>query len=285
MPSEWTTCCSKQRNQQKAHEEACQTSSLTSGTPQPKVKTKKTAEPAKHKPPAGQSDSHCSRHESHYRDDRHQKATQQPHTTSRDSCQHEHPNDAPLHRTQSEQTRTVHSTGFYEEAYKHAFRQSPPKLTDYISPLQGDAKIQERLEALKNQLKPVFKVPLTPPPPMDVEPATSSSMSLPPRAMSLLPTAPTSATATTVTHTTSLPPTALTSVQTTTAAQPPFVTMTQPVLRVAPPGGTAQRFEPCLSTIDQVNRNGFGKTTESKSKPGKSEKKRMADHGLLCSIA
>uniref|UniRef100_A0A915ILZ4 Uncharacterized protein n=1 Tax=Romanomermis culicivorax TaxID=13658 RepID=A0A915ILZ4_ROMCU len=202
----------------------------TSATPQPKVKTTKTAAPAKHTLPAHRSDKHGSCHKSRSRDDRHLKETQQPHTARPDSRQHEHPNDAPLHHTQSEQTRTVHSTGFYEEAYKHAFRQSPPKLTDYISPLQGDAKIQERLEALKNQLKPVFKVPLTPPPPMDVEPATSSSMSLPPTATLLGPTALTSATATTITHTTSLPPTAPTSVQTTMPAQPSLVITTRPVL-------------------------------------------------------
>uniref|UniRef100_A0A915JS51 Uncharacterized protein n=1 Tax=Romanomermis culicivorax TaxID=13658 RepID=A0A915JS51_ROMCU len=95
------------------------------------------------------------------------------------------------------------------------------------------------MEALKNPPKTVFKVPLPPPPLMDVEPAMSSSTSLP-------PTAPTSATATTVTHTTSLRPMAPTSVQTTTPAQQPLVITTRPVLRVAPPTGTAQHFKPRL---------------------------------------
>uniref|UniRef100_A0A915ILK3 Uncharacterized protein n=1 Tax=Romanomermis culicivorax TaxID=13658 RepID=A0A915ILK3_ROMCU len=74
---------------------------------------------------------------------------------------------------------------------------------------------------------------------MDVEPATSSSMSLP-------STAPTSATATILTHTTLLPPTAPMSAQTTTPALPPLVIMTGLVLRVAQQTSTAQRSEPHL---------------------------------------
>uniref|UniRef100_A0A915L4A9 Uncharacterized protein n=1 Tax=Romanomermis culicivorax TaxID=13658 RepID=A0A915L4A9_ROMCU len=54
----------------------------------------------------------------------------------------------------------------------------------------------------------VFKVPLPPPPPMDVEPAMSSSTSLPPVATSLPPMAPTLARPTTVSRTMLLPPTA-----------------------------------------------------------------------------
>uniref|UniRef100_A0A915JTR8 Uncharacterized protein n=1 Tax=Romanomermis culicivorax TaxID=13658 RepID=A0A915JTR8_ROMCU len=217
-PSERTTCHRKQCNQQKAREEAGQTRSQTSATPQPKVTTTKTAVPAKHTLPARQSDSHHSRHESHSHEDHHQKETQQLRATSRDSCQHEHRTDAPPHHTQSEQTCTVHSTGFYKEAYKHGFHRSPTKLTDYISPLHRDPEIQKCMEALKNPPKSVFKVPLSPPSLMDLEPATSSSTSLSPRATSLLPTAPTFAMATTKTHTTSLPPTAWTLVQTTMPA-------------------------------------------------------------------
>uniref|UniRef100_A0A915KHF1 Uncharacterized protein n=1 Tax=Romanomermis culicivorax TaxID=13658 RepID=A0A915KHF1_ROMCU len=111
-PSERTTRPQEQCNQQKAREEARQTSSQASRTPQRKVMTTKTAAPAKYAPPARQSDSHHSRHESHSHDDPHRKETQQQHTTSSDSRQHERCNDAPPHWTQSQQMRTVHSTGF-----------------------------------------------------------------------------------------------------------------------------------------------------------------------------
>uniref|UniRef100_A0A915KQ56 Uncharacterized protein n=1 Tax=Romanomermis culicivorax TaxID=13658 RepID=A0A915KQ56_ROMCU len=234
MPSERTTCRRKQRDKQKAREEARQ-SSQTPVTPQLKVTSTKFTAPAKQMPPARHSDSHHSRHESHSRDDRHRKETQQPHPTSCDSRQHE----------QSEQAPQVHSTGFFEDVYRRGFHRSPPKLTDYISPSQCDPEIQKHLEALKNPTKAVFKVPL-PPPLIEVEPAASSSTSLRPTATSQLPMAPTSATTTTATHTTSLPPMAPTSVQSTAPAQPQLVITTRPILGVAPPTSTAQRFEPRL---------------------------------------
>uniref|UniRef100_A0A915KJB1 Uncharacterized protein n=1 Tax=Romanomermis culicivorax TaxID=13658 RepID=A0A915KJB1_ROMCU len=102
------------------------------------------------------------------------------------------------------------------------------------------------MEALENPPKIVFKVPLPRPPLMDVEPATSSSTSLPPTATLLPPRAPTSATATIVNHTRLLPPMALMSAQTTMPAQPSLVITTRLVLGVAPPTGTAQGFEPRL---------------------------------------
>uniref|UniRef100_A0A915I0V4 Uncharacterized protein n=1 Tax=Romanomermis culicivorax TaxID=13658 RepID=A0A915I0V4_ROMCU len=110
---------------------------------------------------------------------------------------------------------------------------------------QEDA-LPHRTQTLKNSPKAVFKAPLPLPPPMDVEPATSSSTLLRPTATSQLPRALMSTMTTTITHTTSLPPMAPMLVQSVMPAQPQLVIMTKPVFGVAPPTSSTPSFEPRL---------------------------------------
>uniref|UniRef100_A0A915J109 Uncharacterized protein n=1 Tax=Romanomermis culicivorax TaxID=13658 RepID=A0A915J109_ROMCU len=136
---------------------AGQTSSSTGQTVQPKITMTKSAAPPQQMWPAPHSDSHQSHHESHYGDDHPCKAT--GHSPCRDSAthdsrQHDGRDDAPMHRTQSEQSPQAHSTSFYECEYQHVFRHSPLKL-----------------KALKNPWQPEFKALLPLAPSMDVEQA------------------------------------------------------------------------------------------------------------------
>uniref|UniRef100_A0A915KLI4 Uncharacterized protein n=1 Tax=Romanomermis culicivorax TaxID=13658 RepID=A0A915KLI4_ROMCU len=246
-PSERTTRRREQRAQQKARETAGQTSSTTGVTVQPKVMRTKSAASA-HTPPACHSDSHRSRDESHRCDDHHRKETKHSlhrdtttsnshqHTTS-NSHQHNPRVEAPPHHTQSEQTRQVHSTGFYEGEYQHSFRRSPPKLTDYISPLHRDAEIQKGMDNLKNPPKPEFKTPLPPAPLMDVEQTASSSASLLQTTASLLPMA-----STLVQSTATI---SVQSVSTSTVTiQPQLVITTCPALGAATAAIAVLQFQP-----------------------------------------
>uniref|UniRef100_A0A915KJ77 Uncharacterized protein n=1 Tax=Romanomermis culicivorax TaxID=13658 RepID=A0A915KJ77_ROMCU len=189
-------------------------------------------------PPSHHSDGHHSRHESHHHDDRHCKATDhspRQDAPTRDSRQQDRCTDAPPHPIQSEQTRQVHSTGFYERDYQRAFRHSPPKLTDYISPLHQDAQIQQGLEALKQLLQQPFKVLLPPAPPMDVKPAMPIPATPTMTTMLLPPTASMSAPSTTMLLISSSTSTATSTIP----SQPKLVITTRPVLGTILPAGTA----------------------------------------------
>uniref|UniRef100_A0A915I0D0 Uncharacterized protein n=1 Tax=Romanomermis culicivorax TaxID=13658 RepID=A0A915I0D0_ROMCU len=151
-----------------------------------------------------------------------------------------------------------------ERNYQNPFGHSPPKLTDYISPLHLEAEIQCCLEALKNPPSQTeFKVPLPPAPLMDVEPtiptsatAITTTTSLPTTASTLVPpmtVTPTRATTTSTTATTSTAP-----------REPCLVIATHPVLKAIPPAGTDLQFEPQLpsKTITLPNYVHF-RTTDS----------------------
>uniref|UniRef100_A0A915L671 Uncharacterized protein n=1 Tax=Romanomermis culicivorax TaxID=13658 RepID=A0A915L671_ROMCU len=233
--------------QQKARQMAVQFSSTTGWTAQPKVTTTKSSATSttSAKPTVlpqqmrlfHHSHSHCSRHKLHHRDDCHHKATEhfpRQDTATRVSHQPNCCKDTPMHLTQSEQTRRVHSTHFYKWEYHHTFCRSPPKMSDYISQLHRDAKIQWCLEALKQPQQPEFKVPLPPGPSMDVEPIVLTTAQTSTITALLLPI--------------TKPPTS-TSLTTTTATIPPIpklkISMC-PVLRAAPAAGTALQFKPQL---------------------------------------
>uniref|UniRef100_A0A915JUE7 Uncharacterized protein n=1 Tax=Romanomermis culicivorax TaxID=13658 RepID=A0A915JUE7_ROMCU len=129
------------------------------------------------------------------------------------------------------------------------------QFTDYISPVQCDAEIQKRLEALKNPSKLDFKAPLPTAHPMDMEQAASSSASLPTTTASLPPTVLTLTRSTIAITTASLPPMASTSVYSTATStvksvstsratiQPQLVITTHPALRAAPAAGAVLQFQ------------------------------------------
>uniref|UniRef100_A0A915JYC3 Uncharacterized protein n=1 Tax=Romanomermis culicivorax TaxID=13658 RepID=A0A915JYC3_ROMCU len=124
----------------------------------------------------------------------------------------------------------------YEEGHHHTFGHSPPKLTDYISPLHSNAEVQHRLEVLKNPPpQPEFKTPLAPALPMDIEQSTTTKSDTAMTIMTSLPTiASTRPPSTTVTSMLATTPVTMT----TTASQPTLVMTTAPVLGAIPPAST-----------------------------------------------
>uniref|UniRef100_A0A915JFU9 Uncharacterized protein n=1 Tax=Romanomermis culicivorax TaxID=13658 RepID=A0A915JFU9_ROMCU len=208
-----------------------------------------------------------SRHELHHRDNHHCQESDRSHHHDGDtqgSCDQDGRNSTTHYRMQSEQTRQVHSTRFYEKNYQSAFHQLLPKLRVYISLLHHEAETQHCLEALKNLLQQSeFKVPLSWALHTDVEPTIPKSVTAATTMMLLLTTASTLVLPTTVTPTTVL--TTLTAaISSTTPTELRLVIDTRPILEAVPLAGTDLPFEPQLpsETITLPNCVHFG-TTDS----------------------